>query len=105
MAAGAVPRRRRNAKAYRAATDAEEARIIARGESPDVQALVGINYGVATRDEQGALVFEYPAHAKPGDAPTCCRSTRRASPSGATRGSAAKAYEGRTTGHSCPRRR
>ncbi|WP_224242729.1 M14 family metallopeptidase [Hyalangium gracile] len=55
------------AKTYRAITEAEEERIIARGESPDVQALVGINYGVATRDEKGALVFEYPAHAKPGD--------------------------------------
>lgn len=57
----------KHAKAYRAMTEAEEERIIARGESPDVQALVGINYGVATRDEKGALVFEYPAHAKPGD--------------------------------------
>ena len=42
-------------------------RIIARGEAPDVQALVGINYGVATRGDKGALVFEYPAYAKPGD--------------------------------------
>jgi hypothetical protein len=33
----------------------------------DVQTLVGINYGVATRDDKGALVFEYPAYAKPGD--------------------------------------
>ncbi|KFE68374.1 M14 family metallopeptidase [Hyalangium minutum] len=57
----------KNAKAYRAATEAEEARIIARGETPDLQALVGINYGVATRDEKDALVFEYPAHAKPRD--------------------------------------
>jgi hypothetical protein len=57
----------KNAKAYRAATEAEEARIIARGEAPDLQQLVGINYGVATRDEKGALVFEYPAHAKPRD--------------------------------------
>jgi Zinc carboxypeptidase len=57
----------KNAAAYRAATSAEEERIIARGEAPDVQALVGINYGVATRDDKGALVFEYPAYAKPGD--------------------------------------
>jgi hypothetical protein len=57
----------KHATAYRAITAAEEERIIARGESPDPQALVGINYGVATRDEKGALVFEYPAHAKPGD--------------------------------------
>ena len=28
---------------------------------------VGINYGVATRDDKGALVFEYPAYAKPDD--------------------------------------
>lgn len=54
----------KHAKAYRAATEAEEARIIARGETPDLQQLVGINYGVATRDEKGALVFEYPAYAK-----------------------------------------
>ncbi len=58
----------KNATAYRAMTQAEEERIIARGESPDVQALVGINYGVATRDDKGALAFEYPAYAKPGDA-------------------------------------
>lgn len=57
----------KNAKAYRAATAAEEARIVERGETPDVQSLVGINYGVATRDEKGALAFEYPAYAKPGD--------------------------------------
>ncbi|QRK12011.1 hypothetical protein JQX13_19375 [Archangium violaceum] len=57
----------KNATAYRAITDIEAEHILARGESPDIQALVGINYGVATRDDKGALVFEYPAHAKPGD--------------------------------------
>jgi hypothetical protein len=57
----------KNASAYLAITAAEEERIIARGESPDVQTLVGINYGVATRDDKGALVFEYPAYAKPDD--------------------------------------
>jgi murein tripeptide amidase MpaA len=57
----------KNAKDFRAATAAEQARIIARGETPDLQALVGINYGVATRSAQGALAFEYPAYAKPGD--------------------------------------
>jgi len=57
----------KHAKAYRAATEAEEERIVSRGEAPDLEALVGINYGVATRDAKGALVFEYPAHAKPGD--------------------------------------
>ncbi|OJT16252.1 hypothetical protein BO221_51095 [Archangium sp. Cb G35] len=57
----------KNAKAYRAMTQAEEERILARGESPDVRELVGINYGVATRDDKGALAFEYPAYAKPDD--------------------------------------
>lgn len=57
----------KNAAGYRAATEAEGERIVARGESPEPEALVGINYGVATRDEKDALVFEYPAYAKPGD--------------------------------------
>jgi hypothetical protein len=57
----------KNATSYRAVTDTQEERIISRGESPDVQALVGINYGVATRDDKGALVFDYPAYAKPDD--------------------------------------
>jgi hypothetical protein len=57
----------KNAKAYRAATEAEEKRIISRGQAPDLEEQVGINYGVATRDAKGALVFEYPAHARPGD--------------------------------------
>ncbi|ATB35387.1 hypothetical protein CYFUS_000800 [Cystobacter fuscus] len=57
----------KNSSSYLAITEAEGERILARGESPDVTALVGINYGVATRDEKGALVFEYPAHAKSGD--------------------------------------
>ncbi len=57
----------KNAGSYLAITSAEEARIVARGETPDVSTLVGINYGVATRDAEGKLVFEYPAHARPGD--------------------------------------
>lgn len=57
----------RSAKTLRALTAAEEQRIVSRGETPDVQARVGINYGVATRDDQGALVFDYPAYALPGD--------------------------------------
>jgi hypothetical protein len=57
----------RNAAACRAITEAEEARILARGATPDARALVGIHYGVAGRDEKGALVFEYPAYALPGD--------------------------------------
>jgi hypothetical protein len=57
----------KNADSYRAITTAEEERIIGRGETLDVQSLVGINYGVATRNEKGALVFEYPAYVQPGD--------------------------------------
>ncbi|MCP3097421.1 M14 family metallopeptidase [Myxococcus sp. K15C18031901] len=57
----------RSAKAFRAVTEAQQRAIVARGETPDPQVLVGINYGVATRDAQGALSFEYPAYAKPGD--------------------------------------
>jgi len=57
----------RHAASYRAVTDEAQEDIIGRGTSPDVQTLVGINYGVATRDDQGALAYEYPAHALPGD--------------------------------------
>lgn len=57
----------KNADSYRAITSAEEERIIGRGKTLDVQSMVGINYGVATRNEKGALVFEYPAHAMPWD--------------------------------------
>ncbi len=57
----------KHAKAYRAITDLEAERILARGGAPEPRELVGINYGVAMRDDQGALVFDYPAHARPGD--------------------------------------
>ncbi|XXF75676.1 M14 family metallopeptidase [Myxococcaceae bacterium GXIMD 01537] len=57
----------RNASAYRDITEAEEERILARGAAPLEQQPVGINYGVARRDDAGALVFDYPAHARPGD--------------------------------------
>lgn len=57
----------RNAKAMRALTAEHEQAIVARGEAPDLQQQVGINYGVARRDEKGALVFDYPAYAKPDD--------------------------------------
>jgi hypothetical protein len=57
----------KNAAAYRALTGAEQERIIARGLTPDVETLVGINYGVATRTPTGELAFQYPAHARPGD--------------------------------------
>jgi len=45
----------------------EEARTVRRGERLDPHKTVGIHYGVARRDETGALVFDYPAHAAPGD--------------------------------------
>ncbi|MBN9686558.1 MULTISPECIES: M14 family metallopeptidase [unclassified Corallococcus] len=57
----------RYAKEYRRVTDFEEAAIIARGQSPDVRQWVGINYGVAQRATDGALVFDYPAYVKDGD--------------------------------------
>ncbi|MDC0714391.1 M14 family zinc carboxypeptidase [Stigmatella sp. ncwal1] len=57
----------KNTAPYRALTEAEEKRILARGEAADVETLVGINYGVATRTGTGELAFEYPAYAKPGD--------------------------------------
>ena len=56
-----------NSKALRHATAAEEAHIIARGETPDPREMVGINYGVPRRDQAGALAFDYPAHALDGD--------------------------------------
>ncbi|MCP3061356.1 hypothetical protein LXT21_21475 [Myxococcus sp. K38C18041901] len=57
----------RSAKTLRALTQAQEEAIIARGTTPDLQTLVGINYGVATRDGEGKLTFDYPAYVKPGD--------------------------------------
>lgn len=45
----------------------EERRIIARGRDLDPRPTVGIDYGVARRDPDGALVFDYPAHALDGD--------------------------------------
>lgn len=57
----------KNASAYRAITDLEAEHILARGLAEEPRERVGINYGVATRDEKGALVFDYPAYAKQGD--------------------------------------
>ncbi|WP_163871088.1 M14 family metallopeptidase [Myxococcus eversor] len=57
----------RSAKAFRSVTEGQQQAIIARGTTPDLQTQVGINYGVATRDEEGALTFDYPAYAKDGD--------------------------------------
>lgn len=45
----------------------EEARILARGQAPDPRTRVAINHGVARRQPDGALHFEYPAYAWDGD--------------------------------------
>ena len=47
--------------------DEEQERIIGRGQGDDPRARVGIQYGVARRGDDGALRFEYPAHALDGD--------------------------------------
>ena len=57
----------RDADAVRAVCAREEVRIIERGATADPRAKVGIQYGVARRDERGALSFEYPAYAVDGD--------------------------------------
>lgn len=44
-----------------------EAETIERGRAPDPRVLVGIHHGVAKRDAQGSLHFDYPAHALDGD--------------------------------------
>jgi len=46
---------------------AEEQRIVTRGTTADPRAKVGIGYGVAQRDQAGALSFSYPAYALDGD--------------------------------------
>ena len=50
-----------------AAVESMEARTIARGQRFDPRPRVGIDYGVARRGEGGALLFDYPAHAREGD--------------------------------------
>ncbi len=45
----------------------EEERIISRGQAADPREKVGIQYGVARRRADGALGFDYPAHALDGD--------------------------------------
>lgn len=57
----------RDADELRAVCAREELRIIERGATADPRAKVGIQYGVAKRDAQGALSFEYPAYAVDGD--------------------------------------
>jgi hypothetical protein len=57
----------KHASKIRRVVDREEERIVARGEEGDPRPNVGVNYGVAGRDDKGALVFAYPAHALDGD--------------------------------------
>ena len=49
------------------AVDKEERRIVRRGLEFDPRPTIGINYGVAGRGADGALVFDYPAYALEGD--------------------------------------
>ncbi|MGQ0614473.1 MAG: M14 family zinc carboxypeptidase [Planctomycetaceae bacterium] len=58
----------RHAPALRTAVRREQARILERGARPDPRVRVGIDHGVARRDAEGALRFDYPAHALDGDA-------------------------------------
>jgi hypothetical protein len=49
------------------AVEREELRIIRRGQQPDPRKVVGVNYGVARRGDDGALLFDYPAYALDDD--------------------------------------
>ncbi len=57
----------KDADQLRAVCADEELRIISRGALADPRVKVGIQYGVAKRDDAGALSFEYPAYAVDGD--------------------------------------
>jgi hypothetical protein len=57
----------RHADRLLAAVESMEARTIARGKRFDPRPRVGIDYGVARRGPDGALLFDYPAHAREGD--------------------------------------
>jgi hypothetical protein len=49
------------------AVEREERRIVRRGQRFDPREQVGIHYGVARRDADGSLRFDYPAYALDGD--------------------------------------
>lgn len=49
------------------AVEAQEARTVARADLRDPRVRVGIDYGVPRRGPDGALAFDYPAHALDGD--------------------------------------
>jgi len=57
----------KNAGEIIARCDEEQEAIIGRGQGIDPRAKVGIQYGLAKRDGEGALLFDYPAHALEGD--------------------------------------
>jgi hypothetical protein len=57
----------KHADRIRQRCDEEAQRIIERGRILDPRLRVGIQYGVARRDSDGALVFDYPAYALDGD--------------------------------------
>ncbi|MBK7538966.1 MAG: hypothetical protein IPI49_27090 [Myxococcales bacterium] len=57
----------KNSDELRERCETEERRIIARGAQPDPRHKVGLQYGVARRAQDGALLFDYPAHALDGD--------------------------------------
>ncbi len=57
----------KNAEDILEVTEREEDRIIARGDAADPRQRVGIQYGVARRDDAGALTFDYPAYALDDD--------------------------------------
>ena len=60
----------RHARAISKVTRDAEMAIEAKGRSPDPTTLVAIHHGSARRDDGGALVFDYPAHAAAGDVAT-----------------------------------
>ena len=58
----------KNSVKLRAVVETQEATTIARGKTIDPRTTVAIAHGVARRDDKGALLFDYPAHALDGDA-------------------------------------
>jgi len=52
----------RNAKELTALVDGEERRRIRAFREPDAETRIGVNYGVASRADDGSIAFDYPAH-------------------------------------------
>jgi hypothetical protein len=57
----------KNARAITEVTRAAQTTLERRGSLPDPTKLVAIHHGAASRDDKGALVFDFGAYAKPGD--------------------------------------